>query len=250
MKSFRQFIVEMAKPRSSDVERTYYHGTSKEEAGKSIIKSREIIPPDLKNREGKLRPIEGRVYLTSDLKYSVIYCLGANMIGTDIPDSMIEKDGNYGYLFVIDGKSLIDIQPDEDAVGRMVSDLVNRENIYNYNLDDVQWLEDFAIDILDNIPYESEDYEDEEEEDYGNIFWYDTLLDAVKDRMADDGAQAGKILLDRMSDVQKLDCISAGAAISNKGSIRYSEAWRFDKRKSSQLKKDGSNFFRIAERVV
>ena len=62
-------------------------------------------------------------------------------------------------------------------------------------------------------------------------------------------AHAGKKLLKSMPDEDKLAFIDAGAHIANAGEINFKEAWRIDKVKIKDLKKDGSNFFEIAEKV-
>lgn len=62
-------------------------------------------------------------------------------------------------------------------------------------------------------------------------------------------AHAGKKLLKSMPDEDKLAFIDVGAHIANTGEINFKEAWRIDKAKIKDLKKDASNFFEIAEKV-
>ena len=233
---------EFAAPRSSDLQKTYYHGTSTEAAGKGILQSKKITAPDLTKRQGKMRPIDNQVYLTPSIEYATIYALGANMLGSDMSGMVERGDDRYGYLFVIDGNSLVDIQPDEDSVGAMVADLFGDSDFGNYDLDKIQWLADLAEDVLGDTPYESD-------EDDGYAY-HQSVLDAVVAGEAPDQALAGKLLIPYMSDAQKLSCIDAGGHVSNTGSIKFSEAWKFDKLKAQDLKRDGSNFFQLAERVT
>ncbi|GAG83237.1 unnamed protein product, partial [marine sediment metagenome] len=99
----------------------FFHATPIEDHANSIIDDGRVIPGKSRS-QGQLAPVSGRVYATSDPEYALIYALGADMSGSDLPDWMIEKDGRYGYIFEVDPDSLDDIQPDEDSIGRAISD--------------------------------------------------------------------------------------------------------------------------------
>ena len=226
MKNLREYIRQVLTEAVDTQSKVYYHGTSAKEAAESILQS-GIQPPDLSSRQGALTPVQGKVYITPDISYAQIYAIGADMAGSDA-SRMIENYGQYGYVFVIDGDKLGDIQPDEDSVGEMIHN------------EEVSWLDDMARYYLDEEPY------DDEGQDLG----YYSLYDAVMGGEYDAWATAGKFLLDEMSDSQKQKLIDAGAHIANTGVLIPSKAYRIDRNKTQQLKRDGSNFFDLAEEIA
>jgi len=210
---FKRYIAEMAMPRDLDLKKTYYHGTSQKKAAQGILR-KGISPPDLTTRKGLLRPLEGKVYITTNLRYSLIYALEGNVIGSDYQFSKWD-DEPIGYVFVIDGKQLKDIQPDEDSVGEMV---------HNKNPD---WLYRLA---------------------YNNLS--DSTMRKIMDGEYAYWAKAGKVLNKKMTDKQKLELIDMGAHIAHTGALKPKELWIFDKKVDNQsFKKDASNFFRIAKKT-
>ncbi len=233
-----QELREFAAPRGIDRRKRYYHGTSTRKAGKEIIKY-GIQPPDLTDRKGFLKPVEGRVYITPKLKEAVIYTLGANMIGQDMSGMMSfrGKTDVFGYLFVIEGTQLADIQPDEDDVGRLLSDAFGLGTFMVQQ----RWGLDYSKPIKDK-----------------SLWW---LADLAKRNVAISRlnkllggeyaywASVGKQLLRKMTDEQKLALIDKGANVANEGPIKPLEAWRFDKRRSQELSRDAGNFFQIAEQI-
>ena len=46
-----------------------------------------------------------------------------------------------------------------------------------------------------------------------------------------------------------VELIELGAHVAHTGPLRFSQAWKIDKRHSAELAQDASNFFEIAERV-
>lgn len=208
----------MAMPRDIDYGRTYYHGTSSSKAAHGIF-SKGIEPPNLDLRpQNKLTPVKGKVYLTTDLKYAVIYALGGDIAGSKALQRWIDED-RYGYVFIVDGKELKDIQPDEDSVGEMLYDELKGK---------AGWLAGFAKKVLTPLQLEK-------------VMKYDDYADL---------ATAGRKLVKEMSDKQKLDLIDAGAHVANEGKVNFKQCWRIDKSKSEELKEDGSNFFQLAEKVT
>ena len=232
MKSFIQFVAEMAPARASDQSKTYYHGFSHEKSLQGIL-AHGIQPPDLSDRSGNLRPVEGKVYITPHLEYAITYCLGANTVGHKMSDHAIENYGQFGYLCVVDGKQVHDIQPDEDDIGKFIHD------------DTFDWLTDMAWSELRTEEYD-DTYEDEDGNEISNI---KTMMRAVLDGEYDAWAAAGKLLLPVLTDDEKLELIDAGAHIAHGGELIPDEIWKFNKRLSQDLKHDGSNFFELAERI-
>jgi len=229
MKHLRQYIrsilLEMAAPRQADLGAVYFHGTPSATNAESIMKV-GIKVPDLSGRGGYLKPVEGKIYITPKISYAQVYAIGGDMAGSDA-SRMIENYGQYGYVFVIDGQQLKDIQPDEDSVGEMV-----------YN-EEYYWLDDLAEEYL----------KDEEYDDYGMDLGYRSLYHAIMGGEYDAWAAGGKILLDVMDDEQMLELIDGGAHIAHTGNLLPKETWRFDRNKTPDLAKDGSNFFELAERI-
>jgi len=73
-------LLEMAMARDVDKSKIYYHGTSSENGEKILkegIKSPEII------HRARLTPIKGKQYITTSLRYAIIYAIGGDMIGDD-----------------------------------------------------------------------------------------------------------------------------------------------------------------------
>lgn len=197
----------------SDVHAVYYHGTPSKAAADGI-RSCGIVPPDVSDRKRRLTcPQQGRVYLTKDLGYAVIYALGANFAGHKLPEYMV-KDDPYGYLFVVPGKNLHgDIVLDEDVIGELV---------YKRAL---PWLEPLARRVLTPRQYKKvmQGY---------YAYW----------------AQAGKKLTKVLRPDQMRELLELGSHVGHEGTIQPSECWRIDKRLSVDLKPNGSNFFDLAER--
>ena len=209
----KQYITEMAMPRDLDLKKTYYHGTDSEKAAKGILR-KGISPPDLTTRKGLLRPVEGKVYITTNLEYATIYAIGANMVGSDTDHIFWNKKEPTAYIFVIYGKQLKDIQPDEDSIGEM---------IYNQN---PEWLHRLATSHLASS----------------------TMMKIMDGEYAY-WAKAGKVLNKKMTDQQKLNLIDAGAHIAHTGALKPKEAWAMPKLDNRLLKKDASNFFKVAKRM-
>ena len=226
MNDLRKYIRKVLTEVIDTPTKVYYHGTPSKEAAESILRS-GIQPPDLSSRQGVLTPVQGKVYITPDISYAQIYAIGGDLAGNDA-SRMVKTYGQFGYMFVIDGNKLGDIQPDEDSVGEMIHD------------EEVSWLSDMARYYLDEEPY------DDEGQDLG----YYSLYDAVMGGEYDAWATAGKFLLDEMSDSQKQKLIDAGAHIANTGVLIPSRAYRIDRNKTQQLKRDGSNFFALAEEIA
>jgi len=217
------YLEEMALPQDFHRSKTYYHGTSKAISAKGIFE-KGIQPPDLTNRKGKLKPVEGKVYITHSLEMGIIYALGASMLGYDMTSFLKNDEDRYGYLFVIDGNQLKDIQPDEDNVGEFIYKCYKNPGYKLTN--NLLWLDYLAITKL--TPNQ---------------------LQRVKHGEYNDWAMAGKKLMKFMTDDQKIQLIDLGANIAHHGAIIPKEVWKFDKKDSPKLNKDGSNFFDIATKI-
>jgi hypothetical protein len=201
----------------------YYHGTSDEKDALSIIK--EGIRPDLSENEGLFRPVEGRIYLTANLENAIPYMLGGSMAGHELPEDWIKKS-RYCYLFVIDGKNLGDIQPDEDQIGQAIHDKA------------FSWVSDY-FELLE----EELCVEDDEQSLYSN------LLAQIDSGEYSAWVKAGHVLLKHLTEKEKYDIIIKYGNVANKGGVFPTEAWKFDKLKSIDLLADGYNLFELAEKI-
>lgn len=227
---FKNYIEEMAMPRLKDIAKIYYHGTDNDKFAKSIL-SKGIQPPDLSiGKKSMLTPVEGKVYITPNLEYALIYAIGGNMIGSELPE-FFYKRGKYAWLFAIDGKELKDIQPDEDSVGEMIYYLMTGSELAGETFNKKEWKRPNWLLSLARRKLTHRQLSKVADGEYS--YW----------------ALAGKKLLKIMSDKQKLELIDSGAHIAHTGPIKPKEAWRMPKEKNEALNKDGSNFFQIAERV-
>jgi hypothetical protein len=244
---------EMAQPTETMRQQRYYHGVGSTTAAESIIQ--EGLKGQETQRKSLAAPIKGRVYMSASLRYAIIYALGGNydhaMLESEqkMADGMIDP---FGYVFVIEGKDLVDVQPDEDSVGEFLS----------HNSKPVQepWLsrtgqpltQADGQPIMRTLRYRCAITDDK----VGASIWYyieDHLTDNQKKRILDGEvsymAAGGKRVLKAMPDWMKVELINRGAHVAHGGAIRPSECWKIQKNRLNELKKDGSNFFTVAERI-
>ncbi len=231
MKLFELF--EMAVPTPAIQSVTYYHGTQSKETAISIWKH-GLDPKFTEIKYGDSnpfqRPVAGKVYLASELRYGIIYAIGGDILGHDPRPSAMNE---IGYLFVFNGNDLVDVQPDEDSVGQFLWAYFNRSSEY------VQ--KNFAniinSRVVANVAYSA------------SRLLSDSTLKKLKDGEAVWETKVGKAMLKRMSDNEKQEFIHLGAHVAHDGKIVPYEMWSIPCKKSKLLKKDGSNFFEIAKLV-
>lgn len=222
-----KYYLEMAKPRKEDLAKKYYHGTSNTNFGESILK-KGIQPPDLTLRKGKLRPREGKVYITPYLSYAQIYAIGGDIAGTDhqLSEYELKNQGQYGYLFVINGNDLKDIEPDEDGVGEYVSMLLNKKE-NELSIHEMNFLHNYVTYFL--TPKQKQKVKSGEYEEFAHV---------------------GKKIIPRLNIDDTFRLIDLpNIHVAHGGKIQPIEVWKIDKVKIKELKRDGSNFFKVAERV-
>lgn len=229
--------------------RVFYHGTSDTASAEAIL--REGFRGRETQGRSHLAPVQGRVYFTPDIHYAIIYALGG-----DFSHAMLEgKDFSdpYGYVFIIRGSDLIDIQPDEDSVGKWLYD--NAEAIT------IPWVNPQTRQVAmkpDGTPFtRTTGYRcafpngsvDERVWSFIRREMTDIQFKNSMDGFVGHQAAGGKRALKKMPDWVKIHLINAGAHIAHAGSIQPSECWKMLKRDLKLLKKDGSNFFSVAERI-
>ncbi len=214
MKTFIQFIDEMAAPQEKHRGMMFYHGTSDEETAKKILADGKIKPRDEPQGKGHLAPVAGKAYITPHLHYAQIYAQGGDVAGSDHH----RIKGEHGYVFGVSGKHLHDIQPDEDSVGEHLhKQLHSKDSTHLTHL--------------------------------ANKHLTPNTIRKVKDGEYTAWARSGKKLLKHMDDREKHNLIDQGAHIAHTGELPITHAWRIHKDKIKHLKRDGSNFFDHAEKI-
>ena len=213
----------MALPSDTHRSVPYYHGTEDANAAKAIMKrgiqprSVTMIRQDARSRVN-LNPVAGKVYITPDIGYAQIYAIGGNIAGTDY----IPKDRKYGFMAVINGNELQDIQPDEDSIGEIIYTAMREKSTDPFLL---KVINDLRTSLTPNQLAKFRDGE--------YVMW----------------AHAGKKLLKKMTDSDKLKFIDLGAHVAHEGGLMPSSMWRIDLKFIPNLKTDGSNFFELAKQI-
>lgn len=200
----------------------YFHGTPREIQGLKVLQ--EGLLPDLSTTQGVAKPVAGRVYLSKNIDYAIIYLLGANMLGSKLPDNLLTD--RFGYLFVVEEEVLGSVQPDEDQVGEAMAS------------GEFPQLEKYQEFLIDQEPIDNPE---------GH---YQNLWQQVKEGEYVAWIKAGHLLLPKLSEIEKMAIINHYGNIAHEGKVIPSEAWKFDKTLSEKLRPDGSNFFQLAQRVL
>lgn len=237
-----------------DPNKVYYHGTPSERAGESILRSGIEVPDLTTRRQDAFQPVRGKVYLTTHVRYGMLYALGGEIAALFFQGRVLPAypprmwgGSEWGYLFEVPGSSLGEIHPDEDSVGGMLADGTAP-----------RWLTDMAQRLLKGLHPEVRP--NQPDTLYVPDFmepgeWEEVRRGSLYDLALDDGffslkAQSvvGKILLEAMTPQQELELISMGSHVAHAGRVAPTGCWKIHKGKAHLLEIDGSNFFRVAER--
>jgi hypothetical protein len=272
MRTFAQFIDEAAPP-SSLTGQKFYHGTY-EQAAAEAIQHEGIKPPEITYKKAsRLTPMRGKVYLTASLGEAMAYVMGGSIAGhgwkdtpkedrsEGIPDSAysmparmfdIDKEP-YGYMFVIAGSELKDVDPDEDSVGLAVYQLFNRHfhgpmgSHLEKALGQTVLSKDHAV-----AAYGPD----------GNDRTAAMMLASIAQRRMtsrqfrdvvfgeyDQFAAGGKRIMKHLPDWIKQKLIEWGANVAHGGVVMPSECWQIDRRRDIPLLGHGKTFFDVAKRI-
>jgi hypothetical protein len=212
----KESLAEMVMPREIDKSKIYYHGTKDKNSAIKIAKE-GLKPQDIEFLEKKYvipdndeagqevdrqyMSISGRVYLTEDLFSAIQYAS---------PGSGFELEGGNqakGYVVVVNGNKIEDIEPDEDDVGSIIL------NIGNYVRSPRQYPLSFKIRAKHFIELHKIAIKYLGEEYWKKFF---------------NEPQVGKIILPHLSDELKHTIIDIGGKIAHVGSIDVDEVWEFD----------------------
>jgi len=229
--------------------RKYYHGTSSEQAALSIMKEGIKVQYYDKGKGVNLIPVSGRNYITADLHYAIIYALGGVCLGTNPPPS-VNEENRYGYVFIIKGNQLGDIQPDEDVIGETIMKVfswgtsydpgtLKRSLKYVASKNRKKFIKNVFNDMNLRTMLKL----------YAMKHLTDKQLSKLKDGEYDMFAHTGKKLVKLLPEKTLLTLITHGAHIANDSVLQPFEAWKIDKFRCKELKENGSNFFQIAEKV-
>lgn len=209
-----------------------YHGTQRTSAAESILRT-GLRPGMRTTYKGDLRPAAGKVYLTPDLYLAMSHALGSRW--KTKTSNTFDDDHQYGYIFVVNGSDLTDVDPDEDAIG---------EFLWMYS------------DTRDGFRFDPRHEPDaaEREQIWDFIVQHGKKSDIrqsleLSPRRPRAWASLGKTLQPIMPDWMKLKFIEWGAPIAHHGSIYPSECWRIARADVHKLDEAASNFFEVAERI-
>lgn len=213
--NFKSFYLdEMAKP-TDEHRGLWYHGTNKD--GYEGIKTEGYLIPrkDVTEKTRKaMSPVHNKVYMTSDVGEAINYAFFRSK-PEELPDG-IKNYGTpikFGYLVIIDGKELNDLDPDEDILADLIPKYVKE---YNNS-----WLRNLA---LTKAPKALDKY------DRHGDYAYGTAL--------------GKLLIKYLTDEQKYELIRYGKKIAHTGQVKVKEIWKLSQEKYRQQynKQDYKNF--------
>lgn len=194
--------------------KTFYHGTPTKERAEKILHEGLKAPDLIDDKRGKLKPVKGRVYLTTHIDYAQIYALGGNLAGSS-GERLVKEHGQYGYVFLVNGNELKeDVQPDEDIIGEAIADFK------------FKWLTNLAEEKLTAA-----------------------ALKKVRQGFYGDWAAAGKKLVKFISSKQMEEIMEWKGHTAHLGDVKPFQVWRIDRNDCSKLLKNGSNFFEIATKV-
>lgn len=231
MKTFEQFLNEMAMPLQQHINMTYYHGSPLTDADVSDIMKNGF---DFKHTELKYennpkmasKPVQNHIYLTTSRAYALTYaCKGFYSNDSSTSWDFKYKKENFkpgakAVVFEIEGSSLTDIYPDEDEIGYTIYEILKKEKLGMFETQ----IFNIAKTVLTTKQIE----------------------DVRKYSNSDSLIKAGKKIMYKLPDELKYYIISQNKNLSNKGKIIPSKAYilayeDFDKVKTI------TDFFKIAE---
>lgn len=206
--TFENFINEMAMPSSSQRGSFWYHGTSKEYVDK-IIKDKALKPSEAVTTRTRrlMSPVFDKVYLTAKIDEAIDYAYFRSPPNTPV------------YLVIVDGKSLKDVQPDEDVI----ADLLQTED----TIKGFEWLDRLAK-------------------------YTDPKLYAKFHNMGDYAysVSLAKKVVKQISDEQKIELINKGMKIAHSGAIEISQVWELPSiERGSKNIINGENYSQLGKKI-
>jgi len=239
-------IVHEAIPSSTLRATDYYHGCPNSGVAEDIIE--HGIEPGQITTKSQMTPVANKVYLTPSIAYAQIYAMGANMAGHKLWKKPEEK---FGWLFVVSGQSLTNLQPDEDEVGELFHDILWAKGLgrgkprppYEPS-EHAPWKHQALARLKHNPALADQIY---------SFVRRHTSHDQLK-RLADGEyafyASVGKKAVAAMPEELKLQILELGVHAAHEGRVHPIEAWKLDLFDTDRLTKDGSTFFKVARQIV
>jgi hypothetical protein len=238
MKSSRHLIFQLLEMAAIGDENSYYqetplyHGTSKDEAGRSILAAEVVRPGNLgKTSIRKMyQPMGGRVYVTPSVREAVINAIGGIYMG----DDYVRPNTTGCWIFQLDPSSFKDAVVDEDNLGQIAHDLLtNRVGDITAKLSEpvrntLQRIISWAL-----SPQQKQRCKDYS--DFGHL-----TVAGKKLAMAIEAHHPA--LMHRLAK-------ETGSNLAMQGELKVRHAWRLDPSRIKDLDKDGSNFFHLADQL-
>lgn len=242
MKTFYTFISEMAAPREEHRQKIWYHGCT-EKAIKGILETKVLKPgntTDVKSLK-MYTPQYNRVYLTPTIEFAMVYSFGGNL-------SNSKPNSKEAYICVVDGKSLSDIEPDEDIIADLMIYLKYDYKSKRIHIDK----ENLAKSVADGTLTD--------EEAKFVIYILDTIIYAAPKKMLELAAsgdyghatRVAKNVIKKFSDEMKIDIINKTAghkSIAVEGEIPISEIWQLDITKYTEIKNNPERFKEYSKQI-
>lgn len=204
--TFKDFLNEMAMPTNEHKGSFWYHGTSEKSINK-IIQDGMLKPSETvtKRSRGMLTPVYDKVYLTANIEEAIGYAYFRS-----------EKNKPV-YLVIVDGKTLKDIQPDED----IIADLL-------HNTENFKWLHTLAKNI--------------------DIKLYNKFQNMGDYAYA---VSLGKKVVKQLTDEQKIEFINKGMKIAHSGGIEISQVWELppSDKNHYEVTINGDNYKDLGKRI-
>ena len=133
-----------------------------------------------------------------------------------------------------------EVDPDEDHVG---------EAVYKKAFPWLTEMADKHLSKVNPVGRLKDNDDDNDEGEWGVDYFYRNLMEDVESGNYDAFIKAGKVLLPYLNNEQKIAIIKKFGNIAHEGALHPTEMWRIDRKKTQELKTDGSNFFKVAEKV-
>lgn len=244
---YKGYVVVAALKRvTADKKDIFYHG-AKGRTIRKIVKEKTLKVPTKElllkkykttEDEGTSVPVRGRVYVTKDLGYALMYAIGANMVGHESDVAVYKRLWKEGGIVVVEPK-VESLYPDEDWVGEQFLDAYYNDDfdgkVYNLIRDALEDCNKRLLLEIENLRYE---------DDEGKYAW----------SSVDHHIKYGKKIiycLENLKPEVMAEVASHAPNLSHAGDLEVKEAWVFDVKKvNPELKKDGSNFFELAEQIL
>jgi hypothetical protein len=183
---------------------------------------RPLPNPFEKYRGSVATPISGRIYVSTSLKFALIYALGGDVAGYGIAGrpsdhllSDIKNNGRYGCLFEVTVSPGADIVIDEDELGQLAAG------------GKIKWLENVAREIADfDLWYMAQQGE------------YDAWI------------RLGHLLHDHLNESEMRKLLPHAMSFAVKGPVHVVKGYRIDKLLAPEMGGSAASIIKISEPLM